>query len=74
MNPFLSHQLTQMALDSQQTFLAEAATVRLIRQARRRSAARSPLRHMRSRVATALHSVATLLDHTVAPAPRAVAL
>ena len=74
MNPLLAHHLTQMALDSQRAFLAEAAAASLIRQARPRTAALSPVRRLRSLLAAALHAMATVLNHTTAAAPRAVAL
>ena len=74
MNPPLAHHLTQLALDSQRVCLAEAAVARLIRQARPGTAAPSPFRRLRSRLATALHAIAMVLDHTTAAAPRAVAL
>ena len=74
MNPLLSHHLTQLALDSQRAFLAEAAAARLIRLARPRTTVHSSFQRLRSLLAAALHAVATLLDHTVAAAPRAVTL
>ena len=74
MNPLLSHHLTQLALDAQHGYLAEAAAARLIRKARPRTTAQSSFRRLRSLLATALHAVATVLDHTVSPAPRAVTL
>ena len=74
MNPLLAHHFTQLALDAQRAYLAEVAVARLIRQVRPRTAALSPFRRLRSRVATALHAIATVLDHTTAAAPRAVAL
>ena len=72
MNPLLSHQLTQMAQHTQDTFLAEAATARLVRRARPGDTAATPLRRLRARLAAALHALAILLDHTVASAPQVV--
>ncbi|HET7771226.1 MAG TPA: hypothetical protein VFN74_20825 [Chloroflexota bacterium] len=74
MNPLLAHHPTQLALDSQRAFLAEAAAARLTRQIRPRATAHSAFRRLRALLATALHTVATLLEHTVAAAPRVVAL